>query len=109
LDSPRYKLDLGKLIGDSIELYKRNFATFCVVGAFLLLIPGFFYIASVLSSPAILAILARGADGLAPFLPLFLVFHIILLWISVNEYNTTIPYINISAKKKIKCTISLLT
>jgi len=34
-----YRLDLGKLLGDTFELYKRNFGTLCLIGLVLLAVP----------------------------------------------------------------------
>ena len=36
---PAYKLDLGKLLEDTFELYKRNFGTMCLIGLITLIVP----------------------------------------------------------------------
>ena len=47
-ETPVYKLDLGKLLGDTFELYKRHFGTMCYVGLFMAGLPFIFSIGGVL-------------------------------------------------------------
>jgi len=49
---PTCKLDFGKLLGDTFELYQRHFGTFCLVGLLLAGIPGIFYVGALLSHMA---------------------------------------------------------
>jgi len=60
--SPRtnYRLDLGKLLSDTFELYKRHFGTMCLVGLLLFGVPMIFYVGSQLSNVMMQTVAPRG-------------------------------------------------
>jgi len=56
----RFKLDLGKLLGDTFELYKRHFETFCLVGLLLFGVP---FVISLIGEILQRAAVAMGVGG----------------------------------------------
>jgi len=75
-NAPAYKLDLGRLLGDTFELYTRNFGTMCLVGAVMCGIPFIFYIGSMMSFLA-MHIVGREAE-LAIFSAMLWGIHILM-------------------------------
>ena len=72
--TPPRRLDLGKLLADTFELYKQNFGTMCLIGVLVMGVPMVFNVGSTIAQLATTA--TAKADG-----PLPLIIMLSCLWV----------------------------